>query len=413
MTDSRPRNDHQPQYPRPRQRGPRRPDAHRHDARAHDLESPPCRVKVGSADGILAIVPHLLGFHPADSLVVLGVGGPHARIRLAFRYDLPDPPEAGLAADVAVHAGAVLARQHLSAAIIIGYGSAEIVNPVLDAVGPGLLAASVTVHDALRVQGGRYWSYLCVDSGCCPPEGIAFDVAGHPAATALAGAGLTVLADRAELARTIAPATECAEAMRQSAELAKSRASRLIGAAAAEQQLRDVYQPVADAGRRSVKLAVIRYRRGARLTDHDEIAWLGLALTDLRVRDDAWARMDPAYNSEHLRLWTDLIRHLPAEFVPAPAALLAFTAWQGGDGALASIAVDRALGADPRYSMALLIADALQAGLPPAAARLPMTPKQVAASYARRRQPLTSSRKPGQPGKPAERGQRGQARTKS
>ena len=34
-----------------------------------------CRVRVGSADGVLAIVPHLLGFYPADSLVVLGIGG--------------------------------------------------------------------------------------------------------------------------------------------------------------------------------------------------------------------------------------------------------------------------------------------------------------------------------------------------
>ena len=56
-----------------------------------------CRVRIGSAEGILAVVPHLLGFQPADSLVMLGIGGPHDRIRLAFRYDLPDPPEDELA----------------------------------------------------------------------------------------------------------------------------------------------------------------------------------------------------------------------------------------------------------------------------------------------------------------------------
>src|SRR5258708_2435441 len=49
-----------------------------------------CRVRVGSADPLLSVVPHLLGFYPADSLVVLGIGGPHARIRIVFRYDLPD-----------------------------------------------------------------------------------------------------------------------------------------------------------------------------------------------------------------------------------------------------------------------------------------------------------------------------------
>src|SRR5258708_12106687 len=63
-----------------------------------------CRVRVGSADGVLAVVPHLLGFHPSDSLVMLGIGGPHARIRLAFRYALPDPPDEELPADIPPHA---------------------------------------------------------------------------------------------------------------------------------------------------------------------------------------------------------------------------------------------------------------------------------------------------------------------
>jgi hypothetical protein len=150
-------------------------------------------------------------------------------------------------------------------------------------------------------------------------------------------------------------------------------------------------QLVADAGRKSVRLAVTRYRRGGQLTgQYDELAWLGVALTDMRVRDDAWARMDPEFNADHQRLWLDLVRHLPSEYVPAPAALLAFTAWQAGEGALASVAIERALAADPDYSMARLIADALDAGLPPSAARLPMPPKQVAASYAKLRSAGTS-----------------------
>jgi hypothetical protein len=67
--------------------------------------------------------------------------------------------------------------------------------------------------------------------------------------------------------------------------------------------------------------------------------------------------------------------------VPAPAALLAFTAWQCGDGALANIALERALAANPRYSMALLLRDILDAGVPPSQARLPMTPEEVADCY--------------------------------
>jgi hypothetical protein len=46
------------------------------------------------------------------------------------------------------------------------------------------------------------------------------------------------------------------------------------------------------------------------------------------------------------------------------------------------LALDRALADDPRYSMALLLREAIDCGAPPSLARLPMTPEEVAASYA-------------------------------
>src|SRR5258706_13201213 len=172
------------------------------------------RVRVGSAAGVLAVVRHLLGFHPSDSLVMLGIGGPHARIRLAFRYDLPDPPDEEFAADIAAHAVTVLARQHLTVAVAVAYGPGEAVAPVVDVVGPALLEAGINVQDVLRVEGGRYWSYLCVDPDCCPPKGPPFRPARHPASAALAAAGLPVRADRAELARIVAPVADAAGPMR-------------------------------------------------------------------------------------------------------------------------------------------------------------------------------------------------------
>jgi hypothetical protein len=343
-----------------------------------------CRVRIGSSDGILAVVPHLLGFYPADSLVMLGVGGPHARIRLTFRYDLPDPLDRALADDIALHAAAVLRRQDLTMTVAVGYGSAEPVGIMMTALLPALREADIEVQDLLRVADGRYWSLACTDPDCCPPEGVPFDPEVHPASAALAAAGLPVRADRAALAATLAPEPGAAQPMREAVARARARTGQLVDLSAVAAG-DDPFQPVADAGRRLVKQVVTRYRLGGKLTADDDIAWLGVVLGDLRVRDDAWARMDPEHNEAHRRLWTDLLRRLPADLAAAPAALLAFTAWQAGDGALASIAIERALAADPEYSMALLIGDALHAGLPPSAARLPMTPKQVAASYARRR----------------------------
>jgi hypothetical protein len=93
--------------------------------------------------------------------------------------------------------------------------------------------------------------------------------------------------------------------------------------------------------------------------------------------------MLPEQREAHLRLWSDVVRRVTGPWLPAPASLLAFAAWQDGDGTLANLALERALAADPGYSMALLLREILTAGVPPSQARLPMTPEQVAAGYAR------------------------------
>jgi hypothetical protein len=338
------------------------------------------RIRVGSLDGFLAIVPHLLGFHPARSMVVVGLDARRGRVVLAFRYNLPDPPDAAAAKDIADHAAAVLARRRIKTAIAAGYGPGPLVTPVAESVRAALRGAGIGVRDLLRVEDGRYWSYVCQDPRCCPPEGVPFEGAAHPAAAALDAAGLPARPDRAALAASLAPVDgPAAASMRRATERALRRAERLTASAGAP----DGDRLIVDAARAAVREAIARYRGGGRITDHDDLAWLTVTLTDLRVRDDAWARMDPRFRAAHQRLWTDLVRRAPEPYVPAPASLLAFTAWQSGEGALANIAVERALAADPGYSMAHLLGQALDAGLPPSAARLPMTPEEVEASYER------------------------------
>jgi hypothetical protein len=350
------------------------------DDQSDSQQLPPGRVKVGSPAGVLAIVPHMLGFHPSRSLVVLGVSGPRDLVTMTFRYDLPDPPDAELAADIAAHACAVLSREEVPAAIVIGYGPAALVSPVIDPLVGALLHEGLEIREVLRAEGGRYWSALCQDPDCCPAGGVAFDPCSHPAAAVLNQAGLDAYPDRAALARTLAPPPGTARATRQATGRALRRIDKVITAAQRDGQ--DPAQALAEAGRSAVQEAMSQYRSGTKITDRGRLAFLAVILADLRVRDDAWARLDPEHRAAHLRLWTDVVTGAAPEFVPAPASLLAFTAWQSGEGALANVAVERALAADPAYSMALLIADAVQAGLPPSAARLPMTPEEVAASYA-------------------------------
>jgi Domain of unknown function (DUF4192) len=344
--------------------------------------TPPRTVSVGSPAAVLAVVPHLLGFVPARSLIVLGAGPPSGRIHVTLRFDLPDPPAAAAASSIAQHAVAVLTSQRQAMAVVIGYGPGHLVTPVIDRIRAQAKQAGLELRDALRVEDGRYWSYLCREPSCCPPEGVRLDPA-HPAAAAMASAGLPVLPDRASLAATVAPLGGITrESMRQATSRATSHAQDLLDLAAGSGRPREGARLVRLEGLSAVADALRVYRDGGKFATDDQVAWLSVALAHLAVRDDAWARMDPDFRDAHTRLWTDVVRRAEPAYLPAPAALLAFTAWQCGNGALANVALDRALDADPGYSMALLLRDTIDAGVPPSLARLPMTPEEVAASYA-------------------------------
>jgi hypothetical protein len=117
------------------------------------------------------------------------------------------------------------------------------------------------------------------------------------------------------------------------------------------------------AGRAAVEAAVARQRAGGQLDD-DEVAWLTVVLVNLPVRDDAWAAVD-ADPALHVRLWTEVMRRAEPELCTAPAALLAFAAWQAGDGVIAGLAVERALDTDPDYPLARLLAEVIGGGVPP------------------------------------------------
>jgi hypothetical protein len=337
------------------------------------MKSPDTRVQLAGPGDLLAVIPLLLGFHPQDSLVIVAVHGPQHRVRLALRYDLPDPPDRDTAAGITSHITGVLNREDITTVLVAGYGPGTLVTPLADRIRPALEEAGITLHDLLRIEDGRYWSYLCTDPACCPPEGLPLDPA-SPAAASLQAQGATAAPSRSALAATIAPVTGPeAEAMKRATARAEHAAMRQFhdGGKAAWYE----------AGRKSVIRFVTTYRDGRAVTSPARIARLTVALAALPVRDDAWARMTPGHRDAHLRLWTDVTRHAQPGYVPAPASLLAFCAWQSGDGALATIALQRALDDDPEYSMALLLLDALRAGIPPSAAVLNMTPEEVAASY--------------------------------
>ncbi len=210
--------------------------------------------------------------------------------------------------------------------------------------------------DALRVAGSRYWSYLCTEPRCCPPDGRRFDPATHPLAVEAVVAGRVALPSREALADLLAPVG--GPAMAAAAGRANDRLIRLVGAAPV-----DTAGAVRASGTAAVDAALTRHRAGDRLTD-DEVAWLGVVLTDVPVRDHAWRGAGDDLD-EQIALWADVARRVDPDLAAPPATLLAFAAWRAGDGAVASVALDRALSVDPRYPPALLLREVLDAGLSP------------------------------------------------
>jgi hypothetical protein len=88
----------------------------------------PVTVRAGSPAALLAIVPHLLGFVPEASLVVIGTAPPRDRVKVTLRYDLPDPPDTALASDIAAHAAGVIGSQQMTTAVAVGYGHEPLVT---------------------------------------------------------------------------------------------------------------------------------------------------------------------------------------------------------------------------------------------------------------------------------------------
>jgi hypothetical protein len=349
---------------------------------AADTQTPPDRVRIGSPAGLLAVIPVLLGFEPGPSFVVLGTEPPRSRVAVTLRFDLPEPGDPGPAEAIADNAVSVLAAQRIATAAAVGYGSAEAVAPVVAALRQRAAQAQITLTELLRAQDQRYWSYVCTSPACCPADGTPFDRSAYPATRALAIAGRPVLASREELRATLAPAEgEAADAMRRAVGRARRQLDASVARTGRPGHRTARGRAVAVVGRLAVAEAISRSRDGEPIGT-ELAAWLLVALRELRVRDDAWARMLPEHQQAHLRLWTELTRLAGPGYVAAPASLLAFVAWQSGDGALANIALDRALADSPRYSMARLLREVLDSGAPPSLARLPMTPEEVAASYA-------------------------------
>jgi Domain of unknown function (DUF4192) len=329
------------------------------------------RLTLHTPTDLLAAVPYLLGFHPTDSVVVLGLSG--SRVVFSARADLPSPDAPPTdALDLADQLGEVLAGQRVDVSLIIGYGEAATVTRTVLPLRDALRGFGVDVGEVLRTDGKRYWSYLCESVRCCPAEGTPYDVTSTEVAAAATFAGQVALPDRAALQQSIAPV---GGAGHDAIEVATERAAHDLAVEADR-----AANPTASRRRSGVQAlvtAVRRYSDGDRLSDA-EVGRLTLLLAQTDVRDLCWARVTTAGDRlpAHVDLWRDVTRRARADLIAAPATLLGYAAWRSGEGPLARVAIERALAADPRYSLAHLLGEALDRALPPSLFDEPVAAKR-------------------------------------
>jgi hypothetical protein len=314
----------------------------------------PVTARLTTPAQMVASLPHWLGFVPTESLVIACCHEPRGRVGLTLRFDLPltryEPDlveeavqrvvhQAPTRVLVAVYTDAVDDRRRLVRQDLVD----ELCSRLRDEL-PGL-----RVTEAALVRGGRFWSYLCDDHRCCPPEGTPVDEAADDPMVRLLAAeqvlrGQYVQPDRDALARSLAgPQLLEAAAARQRCERSADQHAEAAFAARAAWRERWLLRWAE---------AVDLFSLPPAQLDAEEAALLATSLTDVLLRDTVAAEHAP---ERLLPLLEELVRRTPDPFDAPVSTLFAWMTYCDGGGAAVTICLERALRTDPSYSMALLL----------------------------------------------------------
>ncbi len=331
--------------------------------------SPPPVARLRSPGELAAVVPMLCGFVPTESLVVVALHGPRSRIGLTMRIDLPkeEAPRRlvsevleRLAADDADGVFLVVCTEALDVAEQLPRAA------LVSGLSEGCRSAGVHLADALLLRGTRWRSYVCQNRSCCPAEGVPVDAAAGGAVDLVAAAqaldGRAVLPSRSALRASLAPvqgprADTAAHAL---AAARRARAASLRAEGRAVTGRRDLLR-----WRRALEEAAEAPREG----DVQITAALVASLEDVLVRDEV---LTWALEGDGTQLLSLLLRLAGACGPPSDAAVCTVLAWVAhtrGNGAMANVALDRALTTDPSYAMARLSRQALDGQVPPSRMR--------------------------------------------
>lgn len=297
----------------------------------------PVKLVVRSPEELLAAVPHILGFQPEESVVLVpfGQGLP------SLRVDLPTTPQARADVWEAIHEG-LHRHVHPGAQVALICFTSDDTNAEhasrhltahLETIGVTtqlrLLANADTWRD---LDTGRTGSLATSATNRLAAQMVLAGAA-QPVSSRQA-LSTSLIGDREPVAKVLGGVRAAASANTVPVERSWAHA-RL-------QQFHD---------------------DGNRLPDSDSARML-VAVEDIDTRDLLWSDMTRLNAPSHVALWSDLTRRAPDSVRTAPSTLLAFSTWLRGDGARAWCALDQ-IPPGPPYSMAALVASVLEHGLHP------------------------------------------------
>ncbi|MDO8308942.1 MAG: DUF4192 domain-containing protein [Actinomycetota bacterium] len=337
------------------------------------------RLTLSSPDAFLASIPHMIGFPPEDSIVIVGLAPDHtgagSTVRVTQRFDRPP---AGIAGDEARQLAAQAAEPMIrsgSIEVIIAVFADQYPEPdrelpdaaLVDALITALDDGGVGIRDALYTDGTSRWSYGCDNPSCCPPTGrVISEKVRTLVAAEFALAGSAMVDSREVLAAEVAPADAAARA--QVADCVRAAEQARDDALAAPGTSHTTDRPTrAREDWREQSITQIAALTSGEPASPQEFARVAVGLGDIRVRDTVlWDLMQPSADPPAaIAGLTNVVRHAPDGHVAPAATVLAICHWTSGDGARANAALQRADDDNPDYSLAALVRTSLSAGLPP------------------------------------------------
>lgn len=293
--------------------------------------------RLRSYDDALGLIPHLLGFHPEESLVVLVIDG--HRLRLTARLDLSDAAQPDVVEGTLAR---IWARFPTADAWFVAYTAhREYAWAVLGRC-DAFLPADRDRY-LVAVDGGT-WQAGSPDGS----RGV-HDPASNRVAAEATVRGMVARRSRKELAALLdGPPPSDTEALVEVA--------RRVGSELAQEPVSQ--WPMLMGG------ALRRLAATAELTD-DDAARLATLAADPNARDVALLTMSRRHGERSVELWRRVVNRTLPVHQGHPLALLGMAAWLAGEGALVSICLERAYELAPPTGLLGILDQMLNGVIPP------------------------------------------------